>query len=151
MKKLWFGVLIISVVVGAGLYTFRTSGLTHADASDPKLVALGKQVYAENCASCHGENLSGQTNWQERDEDGYLPAPPHDETGHTWHHADKILFQITKDGVASIAPEDYKTTMKGFADILSDKEIWASLAYIKSTWPEKERSSQDRVTKSSEQ
>ena len=64
-----------------------------------ELVALGKQVYATQCASCHGANLEGQTNWQVRGPDGKLPAPPHDQTGHTWHHSDAHLFELTKYGL----------------------------------------------------
>jgi mono/diheme cytochrome c family protein len=64
-----------------------------------------------------------------------MPAPPHDETGHTWHHPDRLLFGITKNGlVPPYAPEDYESDMPGFAGRLSDEEIWSVLAYIKSHW-----------------
>ena len=43
--------------------------------TDLSLVKLGKNIYLENCASCHGINLEGQKNWQNRDDEGYLPAP----------------------------------------------------------------------------
>ena len=69
---------------------------------DDAIVDLGRVVYAENCASCHGVALEGQDDWQQRDADGYLPAPPHDETGHTWHHPDPYLFLITKYGIEDI-------------------------------------------------
>jgi mono/diheme cytochrome c family protein len=36
--------------------------------------------------------------------------------------------------------------MPGFEDVLSDAEIHAVLAFIKSTWPERERSYQERVS-----
>jgi mono/diheme cytochrome c family protein len=141
------GVLaVISAGVGARLLV-TSNGPTSANADDATLVALGRSVYAEHCATCHGENLEGQLNWRERDEEGYLPAPPHDATGHTWHHPDAMLFQITKEGTAAIAPADYKTNMIGFGDVLSDEEIWSVLAYIKSRWPEKERAVQTRITK----
>jgi mono/diheme cytochrome c family protein len=103
---------------------------------DPEQVALGRAVYAEHCASCHGSRLEGQPNWRERLPNGRLPAPPHDETGHTWHHPDAMLFAITKHGPRPpYAPEGYESDMPGFADRLTDAEIWAVLAYIKSTWP----------------
>ena len=106
-----------------------------ADASDPELVARGSVVYAESCASCHGVNLEGQPNWRQRKTDGTLPAPPHDETGHTWHHSDVQLFEVTKRGTEAVAGEGYKSDMRGFADELDDADIWAVLAYIKSRWP----------------
>ena len=63
-----------------------------------------------------------------------MPAPPHNETGHTWHHPALVLFRITKLGVAQIAGDGYESDMPGFADILSDQQILEVLAYIKSTW-----------------
>jgi mono/diheme cytochrome c family protein len=64
-----------------------------------------------------------------------MPAPPHDSTGHTWHHPDAVLFGITKHGmVPPYAPAGYQSDMPGFAGILSDAEIRAVLAYIKSHW-----------------
>ena len=63
------------------------------------IVELGKSVYVQNCASCHGVKLEGQKDWMSRLPDGLMPAPPHDETGHTWHHSDKYLFMITKYGL----------------------------------------------------
>lgn len=147
--KMLFGagvLAVLSIVVGAWFHAI-SSGPTSANADDATLVALGRSVYAEHCATCHGENLEGQPNWRERDEEGYLPAPPHDATGHTWHHPDVMLFQITKEGTAAIAPADYKTNMIGFGDVLSDEKIWSVLAYIKSRWPELERARQAQITK----
>jgi len=75
----------------AGLLAFSifgTSRITSANPNNPQAVALGQQVYAARCASCHGANLEGQPNWQQELPTGGLPAPPHDETGHTWHHND---------------------------------------------------------------
>jgi len=101
-------------------------------------IALGQQVYAERCASCHGANLEGQPDWMQRKADGRLPAPPHDATGHTWHHSDRQLFQIVKDGIAAILP-GYETDMPAFGGVLTDDEIRAALDYIKSTWPERQQ------------
>lgn len=54
-----------------------------ADVSNPPLVALGEVLYQQQCAACHGPDLEGQPNWRLRNDDGTLPAPPHDITGHT--------------------------------------------------------------------
>ena len=99
-------------------------------------VQLGSVLYDEHCASCHGQNLGGQPDWHKRDQDGYLPAPPHDETGHTWHHTDKYLFEMTKYGLQAFVGDGYKTRMPMYKDILSDSEIIAVLSFIKSRWPE---------------
>ena len=103
-------------------------------------VAAGEELYAENCASCHGANLEGQENWRSQGPDGVLPAPPHDDTGHTWHHGDALLFKYTKvGGKAALAEQglEFKSGMPGFSETLSDQEIWNILAFIKSTWPDR--------------
>lgn len=98
----------------------------------------GRALYMEFCASCHGANLEGQPDWRQRLPNGRLPAPPHDETGHTWHHSDEQLFRIVKEGLAVFAP-GYETDMQAYAGILDDAQIEAILDYIKRTWPERER------------
>ena len=112
-------------------------------------IALGQEVYAANCASCHGANMEGQPDWRRRNENGRMPAPPHDATGHTWHHADRQLFTITKLGVGAIVP-GYESDMPTFENVISDDEIAAALAFIKSTWPERERGFQAEVTANDE-
>jgi mono/diheme cytochrome c family protein len=105
-------------------------------------LVLGESVYAEQCASCHGDNLEGQPDWQTPLPSGRMPAPPHDASGHTWHHSDEALFLITKDGMAALVP-DYESDMPAFGEILSNAEIAAVLDFIKSTWPERERAYQE--------
>jgi mono/diheme cytochrome c family protein len=100
---------------------------------------LGARIYAESCASCHGPDLEGQPDWQRRLPSGRIPAPPHDASGHTWHHGDAILFRLVKEGVAAVVGGGYESDMPGFAGTLSDEEIHAVLAFIKSTWPERQR------------
>ena len=105
-----------------------------ADASNPQLVAQGEILYQQHCASCHGVNLEGQPNWRRRDDGGFFPAPPHDASGHTWHHPDELLFDITKYGTTAVVGGGYKSNMIGFEEQVDDAEIWAMLAYIKSRW-----------------
>lgn len=103
----------------------------------PQAVENGQEIYADYCASCHGTDLAGEDNWRERDAEGYLPAPPHDATGHTWHHPDGQLFMIVKHGTEKLVGNGYKSRMIGFGDVLSDDQILEVLAYIKSTWPDR--------------
>ena len=108
-------------------------------AEPPPDLALGQKIYAQHCAACHGARLEGQPNWQRRLPNGRLPAPPHDESGHTWHHPDEVLFAITKHGmVPPYAPAGYQSDMPGFGGVLSDDEIRAALAYIASHWTSRE-------------
>ncbi len=109
------------------------------------IVELGKSVYVQNCSSCHGVKLEGQKDWMSRLPDGLMPAPPHDETGHTWHHSDKYLFMITKYGIEDIIGQNYANNMPAYENILSDKEIISVLSYIKSTWPNKVKKIHDQI------
>ena len=98
-------------------------------------LALGEKVYRQQCAACHGASLEGQRAWQRRLPNGRFPAPPHDDTGHTWHHPDEVLFGITKHGmVPPYAPPGYESDMPAFGGKLTDDEIRAALAYIASRW-----------------
>ncbi len=117
-------------------------------AEPPKAtLELGSALYVEHCAACHGAGLKGQPDWKQRLPSGRMPAPPHDASGHTWHHADGVLFRITKEGAASVVGGGYESNMPGFGDVLSDEEINAVLAYIKSTWPERKRAYQAEMTR----
>jgi len=116
------------------------------DLADPSLIARGKSVYVEHCASCHGAGLEGQPNWRKPLPSGRLPAPPHDASGHTWHHSDAQLFAMTKDGSAAVAP-GYETDMPAYRDILRDADIWAVLGFIQSTWPPDIRQRQQRLNR----
>lgn len=130
-----------AALIGAALYAYTTV-LAETDRvvlqdTDPVIVALGASVYEANCASCHGANLEGQANWRSPGDDGRLPAPPHDATGHTWHHDGDTLFRLTKYGTgALIGDPDYASNMPIYEGVLSDEEIIAVLSYIKSTWPD---------------
>ena len=98
-------------------------------------LALGERSYAQHCASCHGAKLEGQPDWRRRLPSGRMPAPPHDDSGHTWHHGDEVLFGITKYGlVPPYAPRGYASDMPAFGGTLSDGEIRAVLAFIASRW-----------------
>lgn len=147
------GALIVVLLGGAGYFAFFANGGSGnagslADPGDAQLVALGEQVYGQYCASCHGRNLQGQANWQTPLPSGVLPAPPHDESGHTWHHPDELLFDYTKRGGQALIGNSGKSGMPGFGAVLSDREIWAVLAYIKSTWPREIRQRQAEITAS---
>lgn len=130
-----------------GLASEGTDGVRiQLKSEDLNVVQAGEKIYLANCASCHGVNLEGQPDWRIRDENGLLPAPPHDASGHTWHHADDLLFELTKYGPAVvIRDESYKSAMPAFKGILNDDEIIAALSYIKNSWPKEEREWQDKV------
>lgn len=146
------GVISVAVIGIAILFYFNSDREKAARAfigpSDGALVSRGKVIYASHCAACHGPDLEGQPDWRKRMPNGRLPAPPHDETGHTWHHPDTALIDIVKNGLVpgKTAPSGYESDMPAFGRLLSDADIVAVLAYIKSTWPSEAFELQKKVT-----
>lgn len=148
-------VLIVAggLALAGALSTFQMLRPNHADGSldpeQPDLVARGAEIYAAECATCHGTDLQGQPNWREPGADGRMPAPPHDATGHTWHHVDETLFTLTKYGLAGLLDNPPPSDMPAYEGVLSDDEIIAVLSYIKSTWSADIRARHDALNEQS--
>jgi mono/diheme cytochrome c family protein len=71
--------------------------------------------------------------------DGVLPAPPHDASGHTWHHPDDLLAQIVREGGVVYMAD---SNMPGYGEQLTDDDIAAVLAHIKTWWTDEQRAFQ---------
>lgn len=103
------------------------------------------------CASCHGADLEEQPDWQRSEPDGTLRAPPHDDTGHTWHHPDALLVDYVTLGGAEtlrrLGVTGVVSGMPAFGGVVSDSEIEAVLDYIASHWSEQMRAYQAEVTR----
>ncbi len=104
-------------------------------------LAAGQALYEANCAACHGINGEGEPNWKAPDANGIYPAPPHDGSGHTWHHADALLLQVIRDG--SGVPN---SKMPPYGAILSPAQTEEVLGYIKTFWAQDEREFQQQMT-----
>ncbi len=133
------GLLVGWVWLGGSAPRNATPGTASAALLQPgnaSLVARGADIYARACANCHGANLEGQAGWRG---DRKL-APPHDESGHTWHHPDKLLFEMVKEGTIRMGG-----SMPGFKGMLTDEDIIAVLSYIKSRWPARVREAHDAI------
>ncbi|HZR86076.1 MAG TPA: cytochrome c [Bradyrhizobium sp.] len=140
------------IAIAAVLATALIGALLLVFASDrnrlpAETLALGRAVYQRHCAGCHGAKLEGQPDWQKLLVTGRLPAPPHDQSGHTWHHSDRVLLEIIKYGTAAVVGGGYQSDMPPFASVLSDEEIRAVLAFIKDSWPDRERRYQQEMTR----
>lgn len=113
-------------------------------------VETGAALYAENCASCHGAKLEGQPDWRSPGEDGVLPAPPHDASGHTWHHDTPMLLDYTLKGgqatLEALGVTGVKSGMPAFGETLSEDQVLDILAFIRSTWPERVQAAQSART-----
>lgn len=145
MKRSLYIIAVAAVLVAAAVGAWVWRGRNGIDADDPRQVARGAELYRAHCAECHGAQLQGEPNWQVRKPSGELPAPPHDVSGHTWHHSDEQLFAMTKYGMTRFAPPDYKSAMPAFVGRLSDADIRAVLAFIKASWPKDVRERQERL------
>jgi mono/diheme cytochrome c family protein len=99
-----------------------------------EMLARGAELYAANCQSCHGDATGGAL----KD----IP-PPHNANGHTWHHADQQLTEMILNGI-TFSVEQQK--MPGFKDQLSEEDVRAILAYIKTWWMEEQREWQKKAT-----
>jgi mono/diheme cytochrome c family protein len=138
--------VIVAVVVAGGAAVlvlwqpWRAPRLV-ADAGDATAVATGRAIYAARCAACHGEDLAGQAGWRAGQRAEHPPPPALDAGGFAWHNTDRGLFGIVKHGVA-------QRGMPAFADTLSDDEIWAVIAFLKSSWPLETRTLHERLNPS---
>ncbi|MDA0909728.1 MAG: c-type cytochrome [Proteobacteria bacterium] len=145
-------IIISCIILGMGFGIFSMIPTPHQANSpislmpkNPTVINNGKILYENYCAACHGKKLEGQPNWRQRDEDGYLPAPPHNKDGHTWHHPDAYLFAMTKYGIEAMIGRTYPNNMPAYVEKLSDEDIIAILSYIKSTWPENIQFQHDQI------
>lgn len=150
------GAIVLALVAVAALGACATSGddATGLDASlaasgplDADLVALGRPLYAANCATCHGASGEGATDWRTPGADGAFPPPPHDASGHTWHHADGLLYRIVRDGCAVYQVGSTPCGMPSFGEQLDDREVRAVIELLRSWWGPEERAFQEEVTK----
>lgn len=127
----------------------RTKGTGDAlQRLDPQMVARGQAIYQANCATCHGAKGEGAPRWKTSNADGTLPPPPHDSSGHTWHHSDGLLFRIVRDGgQPAYGYPGFRSNMPAWRDNLTDEEIIAVITYLKSLWGPKERALQEQVSR----
>ncbi len=106
-------------------------------AGDPKAIAAGKKIYADNCAVCHGENAKGDIGPDLTDDvffnvAGDLP--------------DDDYFEVINNGTTPGMLEEGRRAKGGmtpFKDVLSREEIWSVVAYIRSIQAEEKEEKED--------
>lgn len=96
---------------------------------DAQVLARGKQLFKQNCASCHGDRAQGAPNWEKPGTDGKYPAPPLDGSAHAWHHPRVALLKVIKQGTQKIGGN-----MPAWQGKLSDADIDAVIIYFQSLW-----------------
>ena len=132
---------VLACVIGS----VAVSTYARADAPpDTPEIRAGRQVYEAQCASCHGVHGEGMPKWEEPNVQGELPAPPHDPSGHTWKHADGMLYRMVKNGWRDPFNKTRHLTMPAFSQTLSPTQIRAVIEYLKTLWtPEQRRFQRD--------
>ncbi|HUP17539.1 MAG TPA: cytochrome c [Acidimicrobiia bacterium] len=132
------GVILASVAIISACAP--DGGSDSAAPLEQQRLARGGELYQKHCASCHQTDLSGDPEWRTPNDDGSYPPPPHDSSGHTWHHSDQVLLEIIRNG--SDFPQ---SKMPSYGDKLSDDDIGAILEFFKANWGPEEREYQQRV------
>jgi mono/diheme cytochrome c family protein len=134
-------------VVLLGALSFSLIASAQAAAPKEQEIDLGKRIYQQNCAACHGAKGEGQPEWEKRNALGELPAPPHGPEGHTWKHADGMLYRIIRDGWRDPFNKTDRITMPAFKDVLSPQEIRSVVTYLKTMWTPEQRQIQREESK----
>lgn len=135
---------VLAVVIAVAYIAVERVARIFSETTDPddvEQVAAGRPLYLTHCAFCHRSELQGQPDWQTALPSGGFPAPPLGATGRAWQLPDRDLFDMTKFGGGFFTP-GRPNAMPGFEEQLSDAEIRAILAFVKSHWTEEQRASQ---------
>lgn len=120
---------------------------TKSSASDAAMVGAGRAVYGQHCAVCHGAQGEGAPDWERPDARGELPAPPHDAKGHTWKHADAMLYRVVQQGWRDAFNKTERLTMPAFKGQLSHADTIAVITYLKTLWTPEQRRFQAEETR----
>jgi len=110
------------IMRGAGIPTAYQNAKNPLPATQQN-IAAGKQLYADQCASCHGAKGVG---------DGEAGRELNPKPANIAFVMDKpiatdafLSWTLAKGGVS------LKTAMPGFKDVLSDKERWQVIHYLR--------------------
>lgn len=122
------GALILLVLVALVYFWVLTNQPSEPLAS-AEVISLGRTVYQENCASCHGDRGQGHV---------LLNAPALDETEHAWHHPDGQIQALLLSGGQN---------MPAFGDELTPAEIVAVIRFIQTWWTSDQLGSQQENSK----
>lgn len=120
-------------IVAIVLIFFTTTYLSKKDETNrwytKEQVSFGKEVFAQNCAACHGYKAEKTKNWKQTLSDGSYPPPPLNDKAHAWHHPIKALRFTINEGGKPIGG-----VMPAFKDKLSSQDVDNVIAHIQSFW-----------------
>jgi cytochrome c553 len=87
------------------------------------MAAEGQETWDKECAKCHGKDGAGQTTMGKK-----LKLKDYTDAAVQAGFTDEEAFKAIKEGIK----EDGKTRMKGYEGKLSDEEITALVAHVRS-------------------
>jgi mono/diheme cytochrome c family protein len=135
-RSVLFPLLLCSVLTACDEASSTSSASPSVPSIDAKRwysaeqVATGSEVFALNCAACHGANAQGLVeDWRQRLDDGSFPAPPLNGSAHAWHHPQEVLLQVINNGGAAFGGK-----MPAFDKQLLDAQKLAAIAYFQTFW-----------------
>lgn len=134
------------VLATCGFSAVVLAGGSGPTSVDPQQTANGGKIYKQYCASCHGINGEGAPHWDEVNEHGELPPPPHNVEGHTWKHSDAMLYRMVGEGWRDPFNKTKRLTMPAFRNTLAPEEIEAVITYLKTFWTAEQRQFQREET-----
>lgn len=124
--------------------SFLVSSTATPQAATEEVLSRGAQLYMENCQVCHGDrNGAGRQPY----------VPSHGPDGHTWHHSDTNLRDIILNGSGAMSemmremegvPPD-APRMPAWKGKLSEEDVQAIIAHIKTFWTPEERRQQQET------
>lgn len=144
----WVGLGVIAACVAVGVYLSvnRPVEQTLASEENRKQVELGEKTYQRVCISCHGMKLSGKPTWAPGVTSKKQAGIPLNADGLTWHLSDNHLYATIATGLRVEGKDKRQVHDAGFAGVLSEREIWALIAYFKTTWTARQLASQKETT-----
>ncbi len=108
----------VAAVVSVVVFAFSDTGPSSTP-SDPELIAAGAEVFAANCAACHGANIEGTDSGPSLLDPIYAPN----------HHADAAFFRAVRQGVV---PHHWNFGPMPPRPGLSNEDIEAVVAFVRS-------------------
>ncbi len=144
----WQWVFLLALPILAAACAPETSGISvqGVGLTDADLVQ-GHVLYTAYCAGCHGDHGQGQFPGAPLEPSpitNRIGAPPHNETGHSWHHSDDLLVRYVLEGGFTDPAAFYP--MPGFGWRLSVDEARQIVGYIMTLWTDEQRMMQQRTT-----
>ena len=94
-------------------------------------IDVGRSLYQQHCAVCHGADGSATADWRSPGADGHYPPPPLNGSAHSWHHP---LAQL--ESTIQYGGTRFGGAMPAFAPALDRRQRLSIVAYIQAWWAE---------------